>query len=59
VGAPASRPTKDIDLLARMDNAVEAVTAVVAEACGQTVDADGLVFDVGSVAGEAITEDAD
>ena len=58
-GAPASRPTKDIDLLARTDNAVEAVTAVMAEVCGQTVDADGLEFDVGSVAGEAIKEDAD
>lgn len=30
-GAPASRPTKDIDLLARMDNAVEAVVAVMRE----------------------------
>jgi len=58
-GAPASRPTKDIDLLARMDNAVGAVTGVMAEVCGQTVDADGLVFDVRSVAGEAIKEDAD
>ena len=28
-GGPASRPTKDIDLLARMDNAVDAVTAVI------------------------------
>jgi hypothetical protein len=58
-GAPASRPTKDIDLLARMDNAVEAVVAVMREVCGQAVDPDGLVFDVGSVAGEAIKEDAD
>ena len=58
-GAPASRPTKDIDLLARTDNAVEAVTAVMAEVCGQTVDADGLMFDIGSVSGEAIKEDAD
>lgn len=30
-----------------------------AEVCGQTVDADGLMFDTGSVAGEAIKEDAD
>lgn len=58
-GAPASRATKDIDLLARMDNAVEAVTAVIAEVCGETVDADGLVFDVRSIAGRAIKEDAD
>ena len=58
-GAPASRPTKDIDLLARADNAVAAVTAVMAEVCGEAVDADGLVFDLGSVAGQAIKEDAD
>ncbi|MCI0705767.1 MAG: nucleotidyl transferase AbiEii/AbiGii toxin family protein [Planctomycetia bacterium] len=58
-GAPASRPTKDIDLLARMDNGVEAVTAVMREVCGQAVEPDGLAFDVGSVAGEAIKEDAD
>jgi hypothetical protein len=58
-GGPASRPTKDIDLLARMDNAVEAVTAVMREVCGQPVEPDGLVFDTGSVAGEAIKEDAD
>jgi len=58
-GAPASRPTKDIDLLARMDNAVEAVVAVVREVCGQEVEPDGLEFDVGSVAGEVIKEEAD
>lgn len=32
-GAPASRPTKDIDLLAHTDNAVEAVTTVMREVC--------------------------
>ena len=58
-GGPPSRPTKDIDLLARMDNAVEAVVALMCEVCSQEVEPDGLVFDVGSVAGEAIKEDAD
>jgi hypothetical protein len=58
-GGPPSRPTKDIDLLARMDNAVEAVEAVIREVCGRMVEADGLVFDVESVTGEAIKEDAD
>ena len=58
-GGPTSRPTKDIDLLARMDNTVEAVVAVIREICGQSVEPDGLVFDEGSVAGEAIKEDAD
>jgi nucleotidyltransferase AbiEii toxin of type IV toxin-antitoxin system len=58
-GGPLSRPTKDIDLLARMDNAVEAVVALMREVCSQAVEPDGLVFDVESVAGEAIKEDAD
>lgn len=58
-GAPASRPTKDIDLLARMDNAVDAAVAVMREVCGQAVEPDGLVFDESSVGGETIKEDAD
>ena len=58
-GGLSSRPTKDIDLLARMDNTVETVETVMREVCGQEVEADGLVFDTESVAGEAIKEDAD
>lgn len=58
-GGPSSRPTKDIDFLARMDNKVEAVVAVMREVCGQEAEPDGLVFDTESVAGEAIKEDAD
>jgi hypothetical protein len=49
----SSRPTKDIDLLAHMDNAVEAVEEVIREVCGQVVEADGLVFDVESAIGSA------
>lgn len=58
-GAPTTRPTMDIDLLARMNNAVEAVVAVLREVCAQTVEPDGLVFDDESVTGIAIKEDAD
>jgi hypothetical protein len=58
-GGPSSRPTKDIDFLARMDNAVEAVVAVIRDVCREIVEADGLVFHPESVAGEAIKEDAD
>jgi hypothetical protein len=58
-GGPQSRPTKDIDLLARMDNAVEVAISLMREVCSQAVEPDGLVFDVESVAGEAIKEDAD
>ncbi len=58
-GAPVTRPTRDIDLLGRTDNEVEAVANLMREVCGQAVEPDGLVFDVASVAGEAIKEDAD
>ncbi len=58
-GCRSSRPTKDIDLLGRMDNAVATVVAVIREVCGAAVESDGLVFDVGSVVGEVIKEDAD
>lgn len=58
-GGSTSRPTKNIDLLAHMDNAVEAVVAAMREICGLEVEPDGLSFDVGSVQGVAIKEDAD
>lgn len=57
--APATRPTRDIDFLARMENSVDAVLQVVAEVCGQEVEPDGLVFDRESLAGVVIKEDAD
>lgn len=58
-GGPVSRPTKDIDLLARMKNSVEAVTMVVKEVCNLNVEPDGLNFEAESVVGEPIKEDAD
>ncbi len=51
-GAPSAQPTKDIDLLARMDNAVEAVAGVVREVCGLEVEPDGLTFDPAAVVTE-------
>ena len=57
--APASRPTKDIDLLGRLENTVEAVVPVFKAVCGQQVDPDGLVFHAETVAGSSIREDAD
>ena len=59
MGGPPSRPTKDIDFLARMDNEVEGVVVLMRNVCSQAVEPDGLVFDVGKHAGEAIKEDAD
>jgi hypothetical protein len=58
-GAPASRPTRDIDLLARMDNDVASVVPVFRDVCGLAVEPDGMVFDPASVAGAVIKEDAD
>ena len=57
--APASRPTRDIDLLGRMDSKVTAVVPVFKDMCNQPVEPDGLIFHADSVAGQAIKEDAD
>jgi predicted nucleotidyltransferase component of viral defense system len=57
--APLSRPIKDIDVLAELDNDVLAIEQVVREICEQAVEPDGIVFDPGSVAGHAIVEHAE
>ncbi len=57
--APTSRPTRDIDLLGRMDSKVTTVVPVFKDVCNQTVEPDGLIFHADSVAGQAIKEDAD
>jgi hypothetical protein len=57
--APTSRPTKDIDLLARMENRVDTVLAAVRDVCKQEDEAAGLVFDADSLEGTVIREDAD
>lgn len=57
--AAASRPTRDIDFLARMENTVEAILPVIRDVCKQQVEPDGIVFDEGSIAGVVIKEDAD
>src|SRR5262249_39680971 len=49
--APASRPTKDIDLLGRMENSVAAVVPVFRNVCGQQVEPDGLTFHTETAAG--------
>lgn len=58
-GAPASRPTRDIDLLGRMNNSVDALVTVFREVCHQAVESDGLVFTADSLQGQVIKEDAD
>ena len=54
----SSRATRDIDLLARMDNSVEAVMAVFRDVCALEVEPDGLVFDPSTVSGAVIKEEA-
>jgi hypothetical protein len=57
--APFSRPTKDIDLLARMSNRVDGILDAIRDICTQPVEPDGLVFDAKSIKGVVIKEDAD
>lgn len=57
--APASRPTRDIDLLGRMDSTVSAIVPVFQDVCNEPVESDGLVFHADTVTGQAIKEDAD
>ena len=57
--APSSRPTRDIDFLAKMSNDVDSVVEVVREICEQAVEPDGLEFDIASLEGRIIKEDAD
>lgn len=57
--APISRPTMDIDLLGRTDNAVDTIVTLMREISQWAVSDDGIVFEPTSFAGEAIREDAD
>lgn len=56
---PVTRPTRDIDLLGRVDNDLESVQDLIATVCRTPVEDDGLVFDPDSVVTERISEDAD
>jgi len=56
---PFSRPTRDVDLLGRVEHTVERVTAVMRAICQQSVpEDDGVRFDADSVTGERIVEAA-
>ncbi len=57
--APVSRPTKDLDLLGRMDNDVKNIVLIAKAICRQPVEPDGVRFDVATVAGESIVEEAE
>ena len=56
---PASRPTMDIDLLGKIDNRLDVITAAIKDACLMDVEADGISFNAESVVAVRITEDAE
>lgn len=56
---PIPRPTRDIDLLGQMNNALPHLITAIQEICRQPVPADGLRFAAETVAGERIIETAD
>ena len=53
------RTTVDIDFLAYADNAIPEMEKIIREVCETEVVSDGMVFDLKSVKGEKIKEDAD
>ena len=58
-GGAASRPTKDIDLLGRIDNNLEYIAQAISDVCEVDVQEDGMVFDAESVTAARITEEAE
>lgn len=58
-GSPQSRATRDIDLLARSENSVDAMSGMIKEVCRQTVESDGVEFLSDSVHAAIIKENAE
>ena len=58
-GSPQSRATRDIDLLARAENSVDAMSGMIKEVCRQPVESDGVEFLSDSVHGAIIKENAE
>jgi len=56
--SPQFRPTMDIDVLGRTSNDIDDVCAQVADIISVETD-DGLIFDLATIRGEKIKEDAD
>ena len=56
---PVTRPTRDIDLLARVSNNLESVREVIATICQVPTEGDGMFFDSETVTTGHIAEDAD
>ena len=58
-GSAQSRAARDIDLLARVENSVDATSSMIKEVCRQPVESDGVEFLCDSVHGEIIKENAE
>ena len=56
---PERRTTLDIDFLARYENQMASIEAVIKDVCDVAVAPDGLVFDAKTVQGRRIKEDTD
>ena len=57
--APVSRPTMDIDLAGRTDNALDHIAKLAGEVCEISVEPDGIEFNRASIEASRIKEDAD
>ena len=57
--SPSPRPTRDIDLLGRIDNTVEQVVSAIQTICQEPGSEDALRFPAEAVTGERIIEAAD
>lgn len=53
------RPTRDLDFLGYGENSPEAIGEVFREICGQSVDDDGVVFDIVAITAVPIREDVE
>lgn len=58
-GTPQSRATRDIDLLARANNSVDAMAGMIRDVCEHAVEPDGVIFVRDSVQGAMIKGEAE
>ncbi len=54
-----TRPTRDIDLLGRINNSPKSISIFVTDVCKVPVEDDAMTFDASGITVEPITEDAD
>jgi len=54
-----SRPTKDIDLLGKLQNKINLINSAIKDACLQKVEPDGILFHAESISATTIKENTD